>query len=200
MAYKSQSADRTVRHTLDTYHHLSEGHAQASVKILVTVDNVINRKAVVRMLKDLGFRVDLVTNDQEVLQALERPSYIAVLMDCRMPEMDGFSATTKLRRREALGYGQDAIGSALTSRLAPLISHHIPIIAMMTKDLREDRDRCLATGIDDSLSKPLQPKLLADVLARWMSASASISDSTNNRPLQTAPDGQPCDYPRGPVI
>jgi CheY-like chemotaxis protein len=188
-AREGQSAGRTARPELVTRHSLAERNAQATVKILVAEDNVVNQKVAIRMLEKLGYRADLVANGLEVLEALARISYAAVLMDCQMPEMDGFHATREIRRLEAIGKGQEAIGSSLTSSLSPLASRHVPIIAMTANALQEDRDRCLAAGMDDYLSKPVQSKVLAEVLARWVSASASLSNSTEDRPLRTASGG-----------
>jgi CheY-like chemotaxis protein len=188
-AREGQSAGRTARPELVTRHSLAERNAQATAKILVAEDNVVNQKVAIRMLEKLGYRADLVANGLEVLEALARISYAAVLMDCQMPEMDGFHATREIRRLEAIGKGQEAIGSSLTSSLSPLASRHVPIIAMTANALQEDRDRCLAAGMDDYLSKPVQSKVLAEVLARWVSASASLSNSTEDRPLRTASGG-----------
>ena len=117
------------------------------------------------MLEKLGYRVDLVANGLEALDALRRIPYAAILMDCQMPEMDGFAATAEIRRCEARGEGQEAIGRSLTSR-------HVPIIAMTANARQEDRDECLAAGMDDYLSKPVNLKVLTEVLARWITVSA----------------------------
>ena len=175
----------TGRPALVTRHSLAEATARASIKILVAEDNVINQKVAVRLLEKLGYRVDLVANGLEALEALSRIPYAAVLMDCQMPEMDGFHATREIRRREASGMGPEATDSG-TTRLAPLAPRHLPIIAMTANALQEDRDRCFAAGMDDYVSKPVQSAMLAVVLARWVGASASISDRTDNRPLSIA--------------
>ena len=180
-----QSSDRTPPSELVTPHSLAEAKARATARILLAEDNIVNQKVAVRMLEKLGYRVDLVANGLEVLDALARIPYSAVLMDCQMPEMDGFHATREIRRLEAIGTGHEATDSG-TTRLAPLAPRHVPIIAMTANALQEDRDRCLAAGMDDYVSKPVQPKVLAEVLARWVSAPASSSDSTDDRPLQTA--------------
>ncbi|MBC7840648.1 MAG: response regulator [Nitrospiraceae bacterium] len=164
-ARESHSADRTARPTLVTRHSLAEANARATPKILVAEDNVVNQKVAVCMLEKLGYRVDLVANGLEALDALRRIPYAAILMDCQMPEMDGFAATAEIRRCEARGEGQEAIGRSLTSR-------HIPIIAMTANARQEDRDECLAAGMDDYLSKPVDPKVLTEVLARWITVSA----------------------------
>ena len=187
-AREGQSAGRTARPELVTRHSLAEANARATARILVAEDNVVNQKVAVRMLEKLGYRVDLVANGLEALEALSRIRYTAVLMDCLMPEMDGFHATREIRRREASGTGPEATDSG-TTRLAPLAPRHVPIIAMTANALQEDRDRCLAAGMDDYVSKPVQPKVLAEVLARWVSAPASSSDSTDDRPLQRASGG-----------
>jgi signal transduction histidine kinase/CheY-like chemotaxis protein len=181
IACEGQSADQTAQLPLVTRHSLAEANARATAKILVAEDNIVNQKVAVRMLEKLGYRVDLVANGLEALDAVKRIPYAAILMDCQMPEMDGFTATAEIRRCEISGEGQAAIGN--------LPSRHVPIIAMTANARQEDRDQCLAAGMDDYLSKPVQSKLLAEVLARWVSAPASGSNSTDNRSLQRASGG-----------
>ncbi len=179
-AHEGPFADRPA---LVTRHSLAEAAARATARILLAEDNVINQKVAVRMLEKLGYRVDLVANGLEALDALARIPYDAILMDCQMPEMDGFAATAEIRRCEARGEGQEAIGRSLTSR-------HMPIIAMTANAMQEDRDRCLAAGMDDYMSKPIQPKVLAEVLARWVRTPASGPNSTDDRFLQRASGGK----------
>jgi CheY-like chemotaxis protein len=200
-AFEGQSEGRTVRPEFVTRHSLAEKNAQAIAKILVAEDNAVNQKVAIRMLEKLGYRADLVANGLEALDALTRISYDAILMDCQMPEMDGFQATRLIREREqARGNVESGIqndemtlaGSPSSIPHSPFLIQHsqrVPIIAMTANALQEDRGRCLAAGMDDYLSKPVQPKVLAEVLARWVSAPALISTSTDERPAQRASSG-----------
>jgi CheY-like chemotaxis protein len=177
-----QSEHQPVSAALITRHSLAEAKTQITLKILLAEDNVINQKVAVRMLAKLGYRVDVVANGKEALEALGRIDYAAILMDCHMPEMDGFAATAEIRKREildvkretqdeirktcdALDVKCDAISSVPYPGISP---RRIPIIAMTASVLPEDRAHCLAVGMDDYISKPVQSKVLASMLARWI--------------------------------
>ena len=111
-------------------------------------DNVVNQKVAAAMLAKLGCRADVVANGAEALEALSRITYDAVLMDCQMPEMDGYQATAELRRKEKG-----------PSRL--------PVIAITAGAMDGARERCLAAGMDDYIAKPVSIQDLAAALNRW---------------------------------
>ena len=119
----------------------------SNIRILLAEDNAINQKVAVRMLKRLGYRADVVASGLEVLNALSSIQYDIVLMDVMMPEMDGIEATRSIRSRPE--------------------SHQPCIIALTANAMEEDRERCLAAGMDDYLPKPIKPELLEAVLKRW---------------------------------
>jgi len=128
-------------------------------RLLIVEDNAINQAVAKGLSAKLGFACDVAGNGLEALQAVGRRHYDAVLMDCQMPEMDGFEATAEIRRREA---GRPPV----------------PIIAMTAGALAEDRERCLAAGMDDHLAKPVKGAELERMLNRWLSAGGGRSVST----------------------
>ncbi len=122
------------------------------VRILVAEDNPASQQIAVRQLEALGYEADLVSTGFEALEALDRVRYDVVLMDCVMPEMDGFEATAEIRRRED-------------------VARHTPVVAMTAHNLEGDRERCLESGMDDFLAKPVGINELGTVIARWLPKS-----------------------------
>ena len=129
-------------------------------RILVAEDNPTNQLVAVAILSKFGYSSDVVGNGAEALQALLNTSYDLVLMDCGMPEMDGYEATRRIR-----DYSPDALNFG------------IPVIALTAGALAEDRAKCLAVGMNDYLSKPFQPQQLRDVVEKWLAVGPSAADS-----------------------
>jgi len=100
------------------------------------------------MLRKRGFRAEVARNGAEAVERVAASEYAAVLMDCEMPDMDGYQATKEIRRREGAG-------------------HRIPIIATTAHSMVGDREKCLAAGMDDYLAKPLRTGDLDEILGRW---------------------------------
>ena len=158
---------------LVTKHTLREGRQRKGGKLLVAEDNIVNQKVAVRMLERLGYRIDIVADGKEAVEAVSRISYDAVLMDCQMPEMDGYEATQEIRRREASSVKRDETDSDMPHVLqvtddASRIPPHIPIIAITANAMKGDREKCLAAGMDDFVSKPVKPEELEAALERWV--------------------------------
>jgi PAS domain S-box-containing protein len=161
-----------------TRHSLAETKAALAIRILVAEDNIINQKVVARMLEKLGYSVDVVANGMEALDALARLPYAAILMDCQMPEMDGFAATRLIRENErsqgSMVKGQSSVTDTdkssipLTNDPLPMTSSHIPIIAITANAMQGDREACLAAGMDDYISKPVTGGALREALVRWV--------------------------------
>ncbi len=121
----------------------------SGTRLLLAEDNPVNQRVAVRILERLGYDVRAVTNGREALTALDEEPFAAVLSDVQMPEMDGLTFAAEVRRRH------DAV-------------REVPIIAMTAHALAGDRERCLAAGMNDYVSKPVAPQELERVLARWV--------------------------------
>ncbi len=121
------------------------------------------------MLEKMGYHVDVVANGAEAIEATDRIAYAAVLMDCQMPEVDGFEATRAIRQREAAC----ADGDEPDNGQQP--GPHVPIIAMTANSMKGDRERCLAAGMDEYISKPVKSQDLANMLTRLLKNSEPSS-------------------------
>ena len=121
---------------------IAEAHSQAGEvrgKILLVEDNKMNQLVGSKVLAKLGYQFDIASHGGEAVQAVMLTTYDAILMDCQMPEMDGYEATVHIRRLE----GSD---------------RHTPIIAMTAAAMEGDREKCLAAGMDDYITKPVRPR------------------------------------------
>jgi PAS domain S-box-containing protein len=130
--------------------------AAASMRILLAEDNEINQRITLRLLQKLGLAADAVVNGRQAVEALEKQKYDLVLMDCQMPDMDGFEATAVIRSREDQ-------------------NRHQTICALTANAMAGDRERCLAAGMDDYISKPVGLEKLRDALVRWIPSVAEAA-------------------------
>jgi CheY-like chemotaxis protein len=171
MVWAAQTHKRSSQ--LITRHTLSEAHASIPTlgtsaeslagsavlrgRILVVEDNSVNQKVATRLLEKMSFRVDVAADGSEALKMMELLPYDVVLMDCQMPVMDGYEATRQIRNREGNG------------------SHRV-IVAMTANAMQGDRERCIAAGMDDYISKPIRAPELAALLDRYIGkTTASIT-------------------------
>ncbi|HWS64422.1 MAG TPA: PAS domain-containing protein [Steroidobacteraceae bacterium] len=138
-----RAAAPVERQALQTFH---------GRRILLVEDNPVNQRVAQRTLQKLAAEVILANNGAEALERIAETAFDVVLMDCQMPVMDGFTATRRIRERES----REGRGI------------HLPIIALSANVMSEDRDNCMAAGMDAHLGKPLEPTQLADCLARYL--------------------------------
>ena len=136
------STVHTIQSTVDLFKN-------RNARILLAEDNITNQQVALSMLKKMGLRADAVANGAEAIDALASVPYDVVLMDVQMPEVDGLEATRRIRQLERGGPRR-------------------PIIALTAYAMEGDRERCLASGMDDYIAKPVSPDALADTLARWL--------------------------------
>ncbi|HEY5087610.1 MAG TPA: response regulator [Gemmatimonadaceae bacterium] len=129
---------------------------KARARVLVAEDNPVNQRVASHMLNKLGYRCDIASNGQEAVEMLAQLPYDLVLMDCQMPEVDGYMATRSIRQSEKSG------------------SRHTPIIAMTANAMREDRARCLEAGMDGFIPKPIALEELETAMECWIPSDTKM--------------------------
>jgi two-component system, sensor histidine kinase and response regulator len=178
---KEAAKDRPV--AIVTRHSIAEDQKRR-VRILLAEDNVINQKVAISILGKLGYRADVVANGKEAVEALRMISYDIVLMDCQMPEMDGYAATREIRNWKPETGGKEDQTSSFKFQVSS-----IPIIAMTANAMKGDREKCLKAGMDDYLSKPVKPQELSDMLEKWIvKQDSSQQEGTTVRDIASEKD------------
>ena len=146
--------------------------AEEKKKVLLAEDNIVNQKLATLLLQQLGLQVDVVDNGLLALEAVRTNSYDVILMDCQMPEMDGFEATKAIRRFQALQ------------------NKYTPIIAVTALAMVGDHERCIAAGMDDYISKPIDRQVLNIKLNHWLQKEFVIRNQELARKYAQPAGGQ----------
>jgi CheY-like chemotaxis protein len=144
LGYDKQKGSVITRYTVE--------EVRRKLRILLVEDNVVNQMLATKILEKRGHRVVVAGNGHEALEALLNENFHVVLMDVQMPIMDGYTATRKIRKWE----GDVKAGES-----------RIPIIAMTAHAMKGDREKCLAAGMDDYVTKPIKPEILFPVIEQW---------------------------------
>ncbi len=156
----SESTELVTRHTIR--------ERKRRLKILVVEDNLVNQTLAVRLLEKRGYSVSVCGNGNEAFQALEKDSFDIILMDVEMPEMNGFDATRIIREKEKVS------------------GKHIPIVAMTAHAMNGDRERCLASGMDAYISKPVSSEELFSIIEKYTNGEIAAAPAETNEPIDTA--------------
>jgi signal transduction histidine kinase/DNA-binding response OmpR family regulator/HPt (histidine-containing phosphotransfer) domain-containing protein len=140
-------------------------------RILLAEDNYVNQKVAQNMLNRLGYKADVVANGLEAVRALELIDYDLVLMDCLMPELDGYEAAALIR-----------------GVYSKVLDRSVPIVAMTANAMQGDREKCLESGMNDYLAKPVRQEQLAQILSTWLETGGAKVDSECQPQCEAAPD------------
>jgi two-component system sensor histidine kinase/response regulator len=143
---------------------------------LLAEDHSINQQVIMRILAKIGLKAEVVTNGIEVLAAIKKNTYDLILMDCQMPEMDGYTAAEEIRKMEELQHAH----------------YPIPIVAITAHALKNDREKCIMSGMNDYVAKPIKIKTLKSVLELWLlgktsktkvDPTAEVTETEHNIPV-----------------
>ncbi len=172
------ATNRNIQHkqVLSSQHMSKAGavdkvNALAGLQVLLAEDQPVNQEVARSMVESFGCRVEVASNGQEALDALAKAPYDLVLMDCQMPQLDGYAATRIIREREAQTKDQGGLVKAI---------RRIPVIAMTAHAMPGDREQCLAAGMDDYLGKPFNLDRLFEVLKRWLPSKSTADSAVHN--------------------
>ena len=130
--------------------------------ILVAEDHPINQQVALLLLREFGFEAHIAENGNQVIERLKSSPYHLIFMDCQMPEVDGFEATRRLRSMEIF------------------TGKHVPVIAMTAHAIEGSREQCIAAGMDDYISKPVEPQMLKSIIDKWLPASTTSGGAGDN--------------------
>jgi CheY-like chemotaxis protein len=148
--------------------------AGRKARILLAEDNITNQQVALGILKKLGLSAEAVANGAEAVKALETIPYDLVLMDVQMPQMDGYEATRLIRQSQSA-----------------VLNHQVPIIAMTAHAMQGDREKCLAAGMNDYITKPVTPQSLGDVLEKWLPKDPAAKRDQPSAKTKGHPPGKP---------
>jgi signal transduction histidine kinase/CheY-like chemotaxis protein len=163
------AAAAAIRPSPDAVPH-SDRASRALLKVLLVEDNQINQMVARGMLKNLGYGADVAADGRTALRALARMDYDLVLMDCQLPDLDGYEATRLIR-----------------NPASEVRNHDIPVVAMTANAMAGDREKCLASGMNDYISKPIDSVLLERVMERWTAGIRQVCDVPPETAAPTAP-------------
>ena len=148
---------------------------QAGLRFLLVEDNPTNQEVALGMLENLGYQADVAGDGRNALRALAQTDYHLVLMDCQLPDLDGYEASRLIRQPDT-----------------DVRNHEIPIIAMTAHAMAGDREKCLAAGMNDYLSKPIDPHALEQAIARWINGTGGTgSPAQTAGPAEASPPPSP---------
>ena len=173
-AQLTSALTQVVRRIPSESAHVMPAEEKTTTKkqILVVEDNVVNQKVAVGQLRNLGYDADVAGNGAEALEVSRRQSYDLILLDCQMPDMDGYDVARTIRSMETAG-------------------RHVPIVAMTAHTMDGEREKCLAAGMDDYITKPVSMQRLGGVLVRWLGAREEVVDTEKMAGLQQLAKANP---------
>ena len=152
---------------------------RSKFRLLLAEDNSVNQEVALEILANLGYRADVAADGEKALRALGETDYDLVLMDCQMPVMDGYDATRLIRKPSTA-----------------VRNHDVPVVAMTAYALAGDREKCLAAGMNDYLTKPIQPATLENTIERWLTGVGPLAAAE----CEVHPVGRPLEPPAGPSL
>jgi len=173
LGIQNESVQQGSPWPLVTRHSISE-EKRRRVRILLVEDNHTNQLVAMGILENLGYQTSVAHNGIEAIKALETSHYDLVFMDCQMPGMDGFETTSIIRDSHS-----------------GVMNHSVPIIAMTAHAMKGDREKCLAAGMDDYLSKPIRSSDIADMLKKWLGSLDAKSSDREQKNLVLPVPGRP---------